>query len=200
MGNRFDRRPAEGDSTTLKKVSAGYSAVKSYAKLASGNLVGGAIDGAEAVGKAAEVAKLDKLYKNRIKKTNRIQGILNLLFTGVCIYLAVKMFQMEEFTYHTEFAWAAIGGAVLNFLSCIITIYKGKDYRRSIIGLLIVSIIVIFCVESFKSGMIYFVAIFIGLLVGALLNLIAASIADAVGTSIPVEMLPDDGGDVSEKK
>lgn len=124
MGNRFDRRPAEGDSTTLKKVSAGYSAVKSYAKLASGNLVGGAIDGAEAVGKAAEVAKLDKLYKNRIKKTNRIQGILNLLLVGGFIYLAVKMFNMEELSYHTEIGWAAISGAVLNFLSCVITIYK----------------------------------------------------------------------------
>lgn len=179
MGNRFDRRPAEGGSTTIKKIGVGYNAVKSYAKLASGNLVGGAIDGANTVKKAVEVSKLDKLYKNRIKKTNRVQGILNLLSVGISVYFAIKLFQMEDFAYHTEFALAAIGSAVLNFLSCIITIYNTKDYKRSIIGLAITTIIVLLISVPIKTGIVYFVAILVGVLLGAVLNFIFAMIADA---------------------
>lgn len=54
-----------------------------------------------------------------------------------------------------------------------------KDYKRSIIGLSITTIIVLLISVPIKTGIVYFAAILVVALLGAVLNFIFAMIADA---------------------
>lgn len=196
MANRYNRRNDEkGDTVTNAAGIAGavFSAAKAVGKLVVYDPAG-LLDGAAAIGKSSslvkEEMKRNQKYRERIEKTEKYQRTIDLICLIVIAILCVVMFVINNTFCNTYLSWMMVTAAITVIIECIGILYDTKDYL--ILGGILEGVILVISIalaignniagdlisEIIKKSLLLFLFCSLGVVMGLIINRIAAEIAD----------------------
>lgn len=196
MANRYNRRSSEkGDVVTNATgiVGVAFSAAKAVGKLAAYDPTG-LLDGAAAIGKSSslvkEEMKRNQKYRERIERTEKCQRKYDAISFIVLAVIAFVLFWVNNSFCNHYLSWMFLTATITVIIQCIGILYDSKDYL--ILGGILTGCVLIISIalaignniagdafpEVVKKSVLLFLFCSFGIVIGLIINRIAAEAAD----------------------